>query len=670
MPFVEKNSARFAFVLIMILGALLYLLKVTDNIGWYNSGEFVAAAITKDVPHAPGYPLFSRLNELALSLPVDAGPALKLNLLSAIVGIAAAAMLLLVLIEAGISVWASLTAATLLLASRTFFEQAVLVEVYCLELLLIGAGFMVGLRLAQDRNSNGLAFAAGLVGALGVGHRPTFVLYALTLLFFISERRSSLKELSWRWFFAGIAAGLLPSLDLYFRLQSPDRLLLDPMVGQGFFGFMRVFSGTVYSGGLFSFGVYEVGQRLLYFFRFILSDSSLLVLPLAFVAILIKNGNVPFKKALLTTGMLNLVFVLNYNAFEAHSMLLPCIYSMTALTAFVFDGVKKESLRKAICVLVIVSASTGAWFSQSPVDRAATDYSLRMLENVPAQAMMLMSNDVEFRPYYYLRLTRGVRQDTGVQLVDAFAVQELAGLAAVIEKRPVVGTLIHPANALEALVASFSIACDGYTFRLLPANQPELSPTDYRDGVSFGASMLKIDSAIEENSRITAGSAIDYRINFSGKVADIRNLRFWAFLTDAENRVITRNGILVGHDCHDPVKFLNALCLDQPISGISVKRALVIPFDLLPGKYRLNFFLQKNPGQKILPDLGLQVQKVNLFNREGYLEVFRLNYGLTQRLPMQAVEAQSLIDSLPEGFIELPSFSRSLQIETQPDLNL
>jgi hypothetical protein len=35
-----------------------------------------------------------------------------------------------------------------------------------------------------------------------------------------------------------------------------------------------------------------------------------------------------------------------------------------------------------------------------------------------------------------------------------------------------------------------------------------------------------------------------------------------------------------------------------------------------------------------------------------------------------AKDAQSLIDSLPEGFVDLRAFSRRLQIETKPDLNL
>jgi hypothetical protein len=667
---IDKKSVLLSLLLIVAVGALLYLPKLTDNIGWYNSGEFVAAAMTKDVPHAPGYPLFTRLNEAMLALPFNAGPAYKLNLLSALIGIVAVAMLLLVLFEAGISAWAALAAASLLLASRTFFEQAILVEVYCLELFFIGAGLMVGLRLAKNHNGNGLAFAAGLVGALGVGHRPTFVLYALALIFFVFERSSSLKELNWRWFCTGIVTGLLPSLDLYFRLQNPQRLLLDPMVGQGLSGFLRVFSGTVYSGGLFSLGLDEVWQRLVYFFGFALSDSSVLVLPLALTAIFIKNGNVPFKKALLLIGMLNLVFVLNYNAFEAHSMLLPCVYAMIALTASVFDAVKQNRLRNAICAVVMISALTGAWFGQVPVEKTPIDYSLRMLKNVPPTAMMLMSNDVEFRPYYYLRLTRGLRQDTGVQLVDAYAEQDLAGLGGILKKRPICGTLIHPANALEALVASFSIACDGYTYRLLPQTQPKLSATGFTDGVTIGRSRVKIDLGVEENSRITAGSAIDYSVDFSGNVEDISNLRVWVFLSDSKNRVILRNGVLVGHDCHEPAQFINRACLGQDFTGFSIKRALVAPFDLKAGNYHVNFFLEKVSHEKKLPDLWQQLENVNQFNIDGYLEVFRLNYGLTQRLPVLAKDAQSLIDSLPEGFVDLRAFSRRLQIETKPDLNL
>lgn len=657
----EKRTPFLPLLLVFILGAALYLPKVSDNIGWYNSGEFVAAAITADVVHAPGYPLFSRMNEAFLAMPFAAGPAYKLNLLSALIAVAAATMLMFLLLKAGIRVWPAITGTVLLLASRTYFDQAILVEVYCLEVLFIIFGLLVGMRLSDDDSSKGLAFAAGLSGAIGVGHRPTFVLYSLALLFFVNKRSKSLKEMSLLWFALGIGVGLIPSLDLYFRLQNPQRLLLDPMVGQGFFGFLRVFSGTVYSGGLFSLDIAEVWQRLLFFFKFIFTDASVLVLPAALLALFSKSGPLPLKKALVLIGMVNLLFVLNYNAFEAHSMLLPCLFALSALSAFTFNAVNNCRLRLAICLLVILSTLTGAWFRQEPTDGAAVAYSQRMLSYVPDKSVMLMSNDVEFRPYYYLRLTTNLRQDIAVQLVDDLSPQELRELERISSFRPVVGTLIHPADSLQSLVASFSMACEGYGYRILPPLQPLQNDKTGESAVVFGQSeiALKLEEA---EKKYAPGEAIAYQLAFSGAKDDFSRLRVWAFLTDANNRVITRNGLLVGHDCHYPLSMVNRACLQQENADLTLKRSLIIPVDLPTGSYRLNFFFEKMGADEKQVDFNAQPENQNLFNLEGYLEVFRLNYGLTQRLTVPGQTAQKIVEKLPQGFVGHSPAMHSLEI--------
>ncbi|MEW6711526.1 MAG: DUF2723 domain-containing protein, partial [Candidatus Riflebacteria bacterium] len=326
----EKNSVRwFVALLVVVVAGVCYFPKVNGNIGWYNSGEFVAAALTSDVPHAPGYPLLMRLASFSIVSAAPADAAFRLNFLSVVIAIAALLMMYFLLLQAEIGHWPAFTAVILLLASRTFFDQAILFEVYCLEVFFIAAGMLIGLKIEKGGNGNSLAFLAGLIGALGVGHRPTFGLYALTLFFFVRQRSEPMAGLSWRWFFTGLGAGFLPSLDLFLQLQNPGRLLLDPQIGRGLAGFLRVFSGTVYSGGLFAFDTLELWQRFVFFMQFIFTDSSVLVLPAAVLALSINRGQNALKKALLVTAMVNLIFVLNYHAFEAHSMLLPCLFSLS-----------------------------------------------------------------------------------------------------------------------------------------------------------------------------------------------------------------------------------------------------------------------------------------------------------------------------------------------------
>lgn len=645
---------------VFYLGMVLFLPFVSNNIGWYNSGEFVAAALTEDVPHAPGYPLLTRLAALSLELPLNTGPAGKMNLLSAIIAILAAALLTDLLLKAGLSGWPAFSAGVLLLCSQTYFEQAILFEVYCLEVLFIIIGLRIGLRLAAGENSKGLAFFAGLIGALGVGHRPTFVLFAATLFFFIQERRNSLREMSWFWFAMGVFAGLLPSFDLYLRLQSTQRVLLDPMVGRGISGFLRVFTGTVYSGGLFSLGFGEVFSRFVFFIGFILRDSSILVLPAALLAIVLKDGNQAFKKALICIGMVNLIFVLNYNAFEAHSMLLPCILALSALAAHAFQAVRNERIRAAICILVIISAPMGAWLRFAPVESESTDYCQRFFRYIPADSVLLMSNDVEFRPYYYLRLLQKFRSDAVVQLVDNIEAPELYGLSRLIGQRTVAGSLVHPPDALDRLVASFSLEPLGYGYKVIEADRPFQNFVELREAqwFQYGAASLTVKLLADLSYR--PGEVLEYGYGFCGPREEFTNMEVVALLLSKNSAPIARNGLAVAHDSHRSAAFINRqLLAEKDNLHLFIRRTLVLPYDLPPGEYFLKlFFVAGTSVSSGAPEYSALIG-VNRFNFDGFLEVFKLKYGLTNRILLTRAEAAA-VATRPAVF------STAVRVEAEP----
>lgn len=622
-----------ALVFIILLGCFFYLPKVSDNIGWYNSGEFVAASISLDVPHAPGYPLLTRLGNAFLHIPMSAGPAMKLNLLSTLIGLFSVTLMLIFLRLAGVSAFPALAGCIFLLSSRTYFEQAISIEVYCLEIAFIIMGLIVGIFLARGSNSPFTAFAAGFVGTIGVGHRPTFILYAITLIFFINHRRNDLKGLSPFWFLAGIFFGAIPSIDLFFRLQSVNRVLLDPLVGQGISGFLQVFTGTVYSGGLFSLRLNELFARFLYFFRFILKDAPIFLLPGAMFALGYSKEESPVKKALVFIGAINLIFVLNYNAFEAHSMLLPCIFSLCAMCSFALNKIRPEKIRFFVCLLVAIIAILAAYPNQKALTKEPVNYCQRMLSQVPANSVLLMSNDVEFRPYYYLRLTQNMRPDIGIQLVDNIEAPELKGLSTLIRKRNVAGTFVYPPDAIEKLVASFSVVPQGYGFRIVDPEFPSREFQSFAPGekIKFNRAEILLPEKKTLNLSAMQGEPFKYSFAFSGPVNELRKLKVWAYLVDLNGKQIFRNGLLVAHDCHAPV---NLICREKTMNegklDLKLQRTLIIPPDLAPGKYTFKLFFEESDSG--LNEVGLpEVENVNLFNKDGFLEVFKLNYGLCGR---------------------------------------
>ncbi|MGM0598256.1 MAG: protein O-mannosyl-transferase family [Candidatus Rifleibacteriota bacterium] len=632
--FFIKN--KWVWIFTLLATSVLYLPDITNNIGWYNSGEFVVAALTLDVPHAPGYPLLTRLGNWFVNLPIDQGPAWKMNLLSAFTAITALLAFAFLTARVKIRSLAAIAALSTLMASRTFYDQAVSIEVYCLEVFFIILGLLAGILLAENSNSNKTAFFAGLAGAIGVGHRPTFALYIPALLFFISVRTQPLKKLSIKWFSFGLFAGLIPSLDLFFRLQSNSRVLLDPMIGKGLFGFLRVFTGTVYQGGLFTFSFAEVLNRFLYFFRFIVFDSGPFILPLAMIALFIKSGYEPLKKAFVFIGMLNLIFVLNYNAFEAHSMLLPSIMALCGLAAFTLNSIKNSKLYIFSCLLVILLAFVNNLHERKPPDSEPVEYCKRMFSSIPSKAVVLMSNDVEFRPYYYLRLTQNFRPDVGVQLVDAIENKELRQIDSLLQRKAVSGvfsTLIYPEEAAAKLVASFSLPADGYSYRIARATFPQklLKESKVHKKIEIKNSRLLLPKLSLIDSEVNPGEPLAYSYAFSGKVQDFKNLTIWAFLSDRDGNKIYRHNLLVGQDCHSPADFTaQPLLKAKNKIELMIKRSLIIPYDLEPGSYTLNIGFQLVESDSSQPN-NTQPEGVNLFNLNGFIEVFKLKYGLSQR---------------------------------------
>ncbi len=74
----------------------VYLLTVAPTVTFWDAGEFMAAAYTLGIPHAPGTPLFVLLGRVLSLLPLGIGAALKMNLLSVLSGAAASGLLYLI----------------------------------------------------------------------------------------------------------------------------------------------------------------------------------------------------------------------------------------------------------------------------------------------------------------------------------------------------------------------------------------------------------------------------------------------------------------------------------------------------------------------------------------------------------------------------------------------
>lgn len=166
-----------SILLIFLFPFYLYTMSPSVSVG--DSGEFIAAATTLALPHAPSYPLFSLLGKCAVLLNPFAHLAYRVNLVSLFFGVGTAILFFFLAEQIGLSVSASLIAAFTFLFSNLLWEPSITAEVFSLNsffAILLLCCFFLRKNLFQK-----LCLSSFLLG-LGLGNHHTLVLVVPSLL--------------------------------------------------------------------------------------------------------------------------------------------------------------------------------------------------------------------------------------------------------------------------------------------------------------------------------------------------------------------------------------------------------------------------------------------------------------------------------------------------------
>jgi hypothetical protein len=152
-----------------ILGGVylaLYTLTLCPIVFWYDSAEFVTAAVTLGIPHPPGYPLYTLIGHAFTWLPLD--PALAVNLMSATFAALSVAFTYLVCRCLGVCRSPAIVGAATLGGGKLFWTNAVVAEVYCPGLAFVVVVLYLLLRSRQESRF-GLTILAAFLAGLGLG---------------------------------------------------------------------------------------------------------------------------------------------------------------------------------------------------------------------------------------------------------------------------------------------------------------------------------------------------------------------------------------------------------------------------------------------------------------------------------------------------------------------
>lgn len=424
-----KSRDTIISLVLAVAFSALYAVTLCRSVFLGDSGELTTAARLLDIPHPPGYPLFTLLGRLFSLFPIGSIAA-RVNLLSAIFG-AGSVVFLYRLARIWAGAIPSLGAAILFGIAPIVWSQCVIAEVYTLFLFLFFAAMFLLMKTGDGRALP----LAGYLGGLAIAAHPIGIAILPLLLLSLSLKREGNEE--------GRRSGLknpalpllLAILGLTTFLYLPIRSLLDPPTDWGnpetFRGFLAHISRFQYRD------VPHPERSVLLFlrqtsagFRMLLGGNVpaplIPLLPVGFVAVLLrrKREDIILIVSLLILGPA-LVAFLAYplapeRVAENQVFLLPFLALILILLAVSMETVLsflsgKRTLRVAIALLPLLVAALRfpAILPQMHYDRCTLPdtYARQALTSLPRGANLVATGDDIVFPLLYLHEATGIRPD-------------------------------------------------------------------------------------------------------------------------------------------------------------------------------------------------------------------------------------------------------------------
>ena len=384
----------------------VYAPTVARDLTWANAatdgGDLITASYTLGIPHPPGYPTYVLLGKLFSFVPLGT-VAFRYNLFSAVCA-AMAAGLLAATIRAQ---WGARVSPPMAVAAALSFaflplvwSQAVVAEVYSLNLLLVAAFLLLAAR--------GRAWGSGLLLGLALTAHPTSLLLLPAALLGAGR--------AWSRLLMGTVAGLLPLLLLPWLARGDSPVVWGRPETLG--GWWWLVSGRLYAANLqlppdgtrlallaraVALGVAAFGPAALILGRPPAAGQLTALAPPA-------TGSVRPVLLLGATGVAYVLFALVYVTPDAAVLLLPALLIAALLAA---PGLARLG-RLAVALpllLAVAGLLTHAGGAAEPTPRALAEAALSA---APPNAVLLTPGDRSLFTLWYFHHVEGLRPDVVV----------------------------------------------------------------------------------------------------------------------------------------------------------------------------------------------------------------------------------------------------------------
>ena len=389
-----------------IIALGLYLLTIAPDLTWANASldgvELVTASATLGIPHPPGYPTYIILGKAFSWLPLGS-VAFRYNLFSAMAVAGAVGILALVIgaLHERVRPTTAMAAALLFAFAPLVWSQAVVAEIYGLNLLFLAIFLLVWVQ----RGSTGWAgFWLGLA-----------ITTHLTSIFFLPALMITSGRKFWRPL-VGMGIGLFPLLLLPLLAGGDSPIVWGrPTDIQGWWWLV---SGRLYNANLRP--TFDIDHLAGIWRALALGPIGMIAgslqTPPAPAGSLGSTSNRRMIRLLGSTAVLYLLFAIFYHTPDAAINLLPAMMILALLIAPTLDRLGKAALLLPI-ILVAVTF---------PARNLSGDYEVRLnaqslLMETPENALLLTPGNRTIFTILYFQHVEETRPDIMVADANLFA---------------------------------------------------------------------------------------------------------------------------------------------------------------------------------------------------------------------------------------------------------
>lgn len=417
-------------LVVFLLVLSIYVWSMPLTITLEDAGLFQMVCHLGGISHPPGYPLFTEICQQFVALPLFPDGVFAGNLLSSLFAAGGALMLFLCTLQLDCSRRVAWVAALSYGVSRTFWSQAIIIEVYSLAVLLFLLTWWLLLKFDRSGDSHWL-YGAILSFSLSLAnHWPLALLVSPALAATLSSRWADILQLVSRPIFWIALIGLgLAGLSPYVTLLMEDEPRIavfggvDSVSELAQYIARSQYEDTRETAGLVD-KVYYAGWLLEQSaLQFGLAGVPLLVLGTyrAFVQLARRHFVAIVLMYLGSTFLLNLLLGFPYEDFWQAIFIpypvisyaaLAVVFALGVVTLAEWIGTRIEWLQWPVLALLVISVfASSVSTNYRQANNLVEEHARMVLRTLPEDSILFVRGDSESHVFGYLHHVQDVRPD-------------------------------------------------------------------------------------------------------------------------------------------------------------------------------------------------------------------------------------------------------------------